>query len=219
MGSVAEKIARHSAVPVLILREGGPIPAGPHMDGGPFRVLVPLDGSTRAKAAIEPAAILTSTLAASGQGALHLIRVVKPHSGETMHVPEGHEGEQEQGVQKARKYLSSTVEHIREGLTAHSVKDFGLTITWSVAVDTDVASAIIRVAENGEDVEGVGVFGGCDVIAVATHGYGGLQRWAMGSVTERVLNAARLPMLIVRPSDMVDRGHVQEGKSAVALPR
>lgn len=219
MGSVAEKIARHSAVPVLILREGGPIPVGPHTDGRPFRVLVPLDGSTRAKAAIEPAATLASILAAPGRGALHLVRVVKPHVGETTLTPEQREGEQQQGVQKAKKYLSSTVEHIREGLTAHSVKDLDLTITWSVAVDTDVASAIMRVAENGEDAEGAGVFGGCDVIAVATHGYGGLQRWAMGSVTERVLNAAKLPMLIVRPSDMVDKSHVQEGKSSVAIPQ
>lgn len=214
MGSVAEKIARHSAVPVLILREGGPIPVGPHTDDRPFRVLAPLDGSTRAKAAIEPAATLASILAAPGRGALHLVRVVKPHVGETTLTPE-----QREGVQKAKRYLSSTVEHIREGLTAHSVKDLDLTITWSVAVDTDAASAIIRVAENGEDAEGAGVFGGCDVIAVATHGYDGLQRWAMGSVTERVLNAAKLPMLIVRPSEMVDKSHLQEGKSAVAIPQ
>jgi len=219
MGSVAEKIARHSAIPVLILREGGPVPVGLPMDGRPFRVLVPLDGSTRAKAALEPAATLASTLAASGQGALHLMRVVKPHGSETTLTPEQREGEQKQGVQKAKKYLSSTREHMREGLTARSVKDLGLTMTWSVTVDTDVASAIIRVGENGEDVEGAGVFGGCDVIAIATHGYGGLQRWAMGSVTERVLNAARLPMLIVRPSDMVDKGHVQAGRSAVAIPQ
>ncbi|HEU5227086.1 MAG TPA: universal stress protein [Ktedonobacteraceae bacterium] len=218
MGSVAEKIARHSAVPVLILREGGPIPAGPHVDGRPFRVLVPLDGSMRAKAAIEPAAALVSELAAPGQGALHLMRVVKPHAEEVGLTQEQHEREPEQGVQKARKYLSSIVEHIHEGLTARSVKELNLAVTWSVAVDSDVASAIIRVGENGEDVKGVGVFGGCDVVAIATHGYGGLQRWAMGSVTERVLNAAKLPMLIVRPSDMMDKTPLQEGKSAVAMP-
>src|SRR5581483_10633413 len=178
-----------------------------------------LDGSTHAKVAIESAATLASTLAIPGQRALHAVRVVKPRIDERTLTREQCGGEQEQGVQKARKYLSSTVEHIREGLIAHSVKELGLTVTWSVAVDTDVASAIVRVGENGEDVEGAGVFGGCDVIAIATHGYGGLQRWVMGSVTERVLNAARLPMLIVRPSDMVDKSHVQEEKSTVAIPQ
>jgi len=46
-----------------------------------------------------------------------------------------------------------------------------------------------------------GVFGGCDIIAMATHGRGGLERWAMGSVTERVLGATQLPLLVVRPQE------------------
>jgi nucleotide-binding universal stress UspA family protein len=59
------------------------------------------------------------------------------------------------------------------------------------------------VAENGEDAEGAGVFGGCDLIAMATHGREGLQRWAMGSVTERVLHATKYPVLIVRPTQVM----------------
>jgi nucleotide-binding universal stress UspA family protein len=201
MGSVAEKVARHASVPVLILREGGQLPIGPHPDSTrPLRVLVPLDGSARAKSAIEPAAYLITGLSAPCQGTLHLTRVVKPSEGQ--HVEEA---EKEQFLQKAKKYLSTTVEHIHEGLVAHRTSECNLTITWSVAVDTDVASALVRVAENGEDAEGSGIFGGCDVIAIATHGYGGLQRWAMGSVTERVLNATKLPVLIIRPVDMLDK--------------
>ena len=53
-------------------------------------------------------------------------------------------------------------------------------------------------AENGEDAEGA-AFGRCDMIAIATHGRGGLQHWVMGSITERVLGATKLPILIVRP--------------------
>ncbi len=216
MGSIAEKVARHAAIPVLILREGGPIPVGAHLDGRLFRVLVPLDGSTRAKTALGPAADLVSTLTDAGQGGLHLMRVVRPHAGDLGMIQRPHEErEPELGVQKAKKYLSSTLEHIREGLTADTVKERNLTITWSVALDSDVASAIIRVAENGEDVEGVGVAGGCDVIAMATHGYGGLQHWAMGSVTERVLNATKLPVLIVRPAEMVDKSHLHTKTVAV----
>jgi len=136
-----------------------------------------------------------------------LTRVVKPVT------PDGVEKDPEgsqQFLYKAKRYLSSTVEHLhlREGLIAPAVADLKLPITWSVAVDTDVASALIRVAENGEDAEGAGVFGGCDLIAMATHGYGGIQRWAMGSITERVLSATKLPLLIVRPPDMMDKSHV-----------
>jgi nucleotide-binding universal stress UspA family protein len=45
---------------------------------------------------------------------------------------------------------------------------------------------------------------------MATHGYSGLQRWAVGSITERVLHATRLPLLIVRPTDMREKGHETE---------
>src|SRR6266516_3491997 len=45
LGSVAQKIARHSPLPVLVLHESGPLPVGSHRDGRPFRALVPLDGS------------------------------------------------------------------------------------------------------------------------------------------------------------------------------
>ena len=214
LGSVAEKVARHAPIPVFVLREGGPVPAGPHPDATrPLRALVALDGSSHAKAAIEPAANLIAALAAPAQGMLHLTRVVKPvaSDGEEKD-PEG----SEQCLHKAKRYLSSTAEHLREGLVAPVVANLKLPVTWSVAVDTDVASALIRVAENGEDAEGAGVFGGCDLIAMATHGRGGMQRWEMGSVTERVLGATKLPILIVRPPDMMDKSPVTWDQATLA---
>ncbi|HZR40574.1 MAG TPA: universal stress protein [Ktedonobacteraceae bacterium] len=213
MGSVAEKVARHALLPVLVLREGGPVPAGPHPDASrPLRVLVPLDGSAYAKAALLPAATLIAALAGPGQGAMHLLRVVPPP----------HEGKQDNryaaALQKARGYLQLTVEHLREGWVASPVHRLNLTITWSVAVETDVAEALVRVAENGEDAEGAGVFGGCDVIALASHGRSGLQRWAMGNVAERVLAATKLPLLIVRPPEMIDWKPVNRTQKVTTTP-
>jgi len=205
LGSVSEKVVHAAPIPVLVLHDGGPVPVGAHPDGThALRVLVALDGSSYAKTAIEPAAQLIAALATPSRGAMHLIRVVKPMTSEREEQdPEG----REQFLHKAKRYLSSTVEHLREGLVAPTVADRKLPITWSVAIDKDVASALIRVAENGEDAEGAGVFGGCDVIAMATHGYGGMKRWAMGSITQRVLSATKLPILIVRPQEMMDKSH------------
>ncbi len=208
LGSVAQKVARHATVPVLVLRDQGRQAESdsqhPYIER-PLRVLVPLDGSASAKAALAPAAQLIAALAAPGQGAIHLVRVMGP---ERLH------GGQEDVdtitrdaiLHKARKYLRSITEHLREGIAS----ELKLGVTWSVSLDTDMAHAIIRVAENGEDAEGVGVFGGCDLIAMSTHGRGGLQRWAMGSVTERVLQGTRLPWLIVRP-------HRAENKNGVVV--
>jgi nucleotide-binding universal stress UspA family protein len=212
LGSVAEKVARHTSIPVLILREGGPIPTGPRPERtGPFRVLVPLDGSLRAKAALTPAAYLATALSAPTQRALHLMRVVKSASS----MGEDEREESEQILHKAKSYLSSTTQHLREGLIAPTIASHKLALTWSVAVDTDAAAAIVRVAENGEDAEGAGIFGGCDVIAMATHGRSGLQRWAIGSVTERVLNATKLPLLIVRPPDMMEQSYRKIAETAI----
>ena len=61
----------------------------------------------------------------------------------------------------------------------------------------DIAETLIRVAETGEEDDLFNLSGGCDLIALATHGRTGLAHWVMGSVTERVLHASRLPLLIV----------------------
>ncbi len=171
LGSVAEKVSQLAPVPVLVLREDGPIPVPPlPQEGSPLRVLIPLDGSVRAQAAIIPAAQLIAALSAPAQGALHLTRVVVLP--EAAHLGQS---EREAILQQAKHYLISLADHMREGLLTGPIADLKLSITWSVTVDTDIAAGIIRVAEQGEDAEGTGVFGNSQAIAMATQGYSGLQ--------------------------------------------
>lgn len=78
LGRMAQKVARHSSVPVFLLREGDPEPLELHTDAThPLRALVALDGSSLAEAILIPAAHLVATLASPAQGALHLTRVVQ----------------------------------------------------------------------------------------------------------------------------------------------
>ncbi len=199
MGSVAEKVAYHSPVPVLVLREGGLLPADPHSETERlWRVLVPLDGSLRVQAAIAPAAQLSAALSAPAHGALHLTRVVVQPDPDEMS-----QRTREAIIHKAKESLGTTVEQVREGLLARPVTDLQLAITWSVIIDEDIASGIISEAEGGGDAGRSGVF--CPVIAMTTRGANGLPRWMMGSITGRVLHASRLPLLIVRPPDMLDK--------------
>jgi nucleotide-binding universal stress UspA family protein len=192
MGSVAEKVARAASVPVLVLREDGPVPGAAHPGATrPLRALVPLDGSAHAKAALEPAAYLLAALGGSAPGVLHLVRVVQPVTTDL------EEGSMLTASAKARRYLSATAEHIREGYVAPAVAKLNLNVTWSVAVDTYVAETLIRTAKEAQASEGDELLGGCDVIALATHGRDGLQRWVMGSVTEHVLRDTKLPLLVV----------------------
>jgi len=203
LGSVAEKVAHHSLVPVLLLREEKPLLAGLHLNGGrTLRALIPLDGSVLAQAAIAPAAQLVTALSAPRGGALHLTQVVvMPGRGENSQT------EREAILQQVKQHLSATGEEMRTGLIADTGVGDRLSVTWSVTIGDDIAVGIARVAENGEAVEEGGVVEGCDIIAMATHGYSGLQRWTVGSVAERVLHATRLPLLIVRPPDEVTKEH------------
>ncbi len=193
MGSVAEKLAREASVPVLVLREGGSVPGGTYPDTHPLRALVPLDGSAGAKAALEPAAHLIAALAGSAPGELHLMRVVQSVAASS------DEGGMLTASQKARGYLGATAGHIRDGLVAPAVAQHNLAVSWSVAVDSYVAETLVRTAENAEAVEEDGTFADFDVIALATHGHDGWQRWVMGSVTEHILLGTKLPLLIVPP--------------------
>lgn len=206
MGSIAEKIARHATLPVLILRDSSPLPIASHAESmSPIRALIPLDGSVHAKAALSPAIELVMTLKGQSKGTLHLVRVVKSPTFDESLTLEQQQEVRTHALYRAKRYLTSTTEQLREGLLVPSLAGLTLPITWSVAVDDDAAAGILRIAENGEDAEGSGTFGGCDVIVMATHGRSGLQRWAMGSVAERVLNATKLPILIVRPTDMMGK--------------
>jgi len=124
--------------------------------------------------------------------------------------------ERETILQKAKQNLSSTVQEIREGLIANYGADLHLSITWSVTLDDDITGGIVRMAENGEDAERAGTPCRCDIIAMATHGYSGLQRWTLGSITERVLHSTQLPLLIVRPTPLMAKNRRSFDEPALA---
>lgn len=193
LGSVAQKVAQHSPVPVLILRAGEPVPFVSHAKRPrPLSVLVTLDGSPLAETTLAPAAHLVAALAAPAQGLLHLMQVVKvfPTTAEEGFISQLNQD----SLKRAEAYLAAVKEQAQE-----TFEDLKLSISWSVALDADVADAIIGTAEYGKKVKGAEGLGNSDLIAMSTHGRGGLEHWMIGSVTERVLGATRLPMLIVRP--------------------
>jgi nucleotide-binding universal stress UspA family protein len=214
LGSVAQKVARQSAIPVLILREGAGIPTNLHPEGmRPVRVMVPLDGSELAEAALSPAATLAAILSAPLAGRLHLVLVLslswmsqRSHDEQTV-------AARARILAEAQTYLKAAQQRMRESMPS----SIQLEVSSSLIVDEDVAGALIRAAECGK-------FGkdaqedqrqACDVIAMATHGRGGLERWALGSITERVLEHTRLPLLILRPEQLRKQAQeAGEGDSA-----
>jgi nucleotide-binding universal stress UspA family protein len=39
------------------------------------------------------------------------------------------------------------------------------------------------------------------LIVIASHGRSGIQRWILGSVTQKVLHSAHIPVLVIRPNE------------------
>lgn len=198
LGSVAQKIISHSCVPVLVLRDGGP-----PLSTQSAHALVALDGSPLSEAVLEPAIALLVALAPVTPKVLHIMRVVDlPVTYGKFRADAHFDLEvREEAKREAHRYLATVAQRLLEGNNAA----YDLTVTTSVTVDLDVAEALTNMAE-----EEAGIGGCFDLIAMATHGRGGLQRWLMGSVTERVLHSTRLPMLIVHAARQSH--HTQERK-------
>ncbi len=200
MGSVAQKVACHCPVPVLIVRDNGHIPSGPYPDPTrPLRsvkALVALDGSERAEATLVPTVRLLEALTAPAQGLLHLVQVIPIFSAGygKYNQYRASSSTYTEEVDEAESYLSSFVDHLKKTFAP----DLKLALTWSVIGASDVAESLICVAEEGEK----STESGYDLIAIATHGRSGLARWALGSVTERILGATKLPLFIVRSPDL-----------------
>jgi nucleotide-binding universal stress UspA family protein len=192
LGSVAQKIVRHSEKPVLLVREDSPKPEKP------IHALVPLDGSSFAETVLVPAAHLVAALSEKGTGVLHLVQVIdlpEDTSQQVIKLPVPEEQfkdlPEEPAVDEAITYLAGVTGTLKSNLA----EIYHLDVYGYIAPGKDAADRIVEMAE----AEVAALPGGFDLIALATHGRGGVLHWVLGSVTERVLSASKLPTLIVRP--------------------
>lgn len=182
MGSVADRLIRGLHVPVLVVRpesEERPDPtAAPEL----AEVLVPLDGSELSEAALDPAAALAGAL----EVPLVLLRVVgsRMELGST-YIPHAAKEYREQ-VAAERREAESYLDDVSQRLAGREVQVAGTEV-----VEGPAARSILDRA----------VATGPAVIAMATHGRGGLRRMVLGSVTDKVVRAAVGPVLAVRPGD------------------
>jgi nucleotide-binding universal stress UspA family protein len=183
-----------------------------------LRILVPLDGSRLAEKVLEPAAICalslvrgveeaTSAPKGSVAAALHLALVVRPFDSVIANLPES------LILGGAEKYLREAAEWVR---SAHPA----VNVTWEIGTSGDVAEYLITLLREDpdparghpnpatgeaharpEDPPVANPNGpSYTLLAMATHGRTGIIRWVWGSITERVVQKTRLPLLLVRPA-------------------
>ncbi|MFQ5536792.1 MAG: universal stress protein [Gemmatimonadota bacterium] len=177
LGSVADGLVRQTHLPILVIHPAGESHV-PAPTGEIEHILVPLDGSRLAEKILGPA----TTLARATGASLTLLHVVSTQAvlgGRIFPLlPE----DVTSAKDKAHQYLDAIVERLRED---------GLSVKNWVMEHEIPARAICKVA--GEV--------GADVVALATHGYGGFKKALLGSVTDKVLRSCPVPLLVERAEE------------------
>ena len=184
LGSVADGVLRHSAIPVLMLR-----PVETKTDRLAAHrlfkhILVPLDGSALAADMLASA----SALARSTGARVSLLRIVQPVPLMSVDVdmafayPPFVQDDAATGrlVEEAKQQLDEVARRL--------VDEAGISVDAHVVVAPHIAQAIIDFARGHE----------VDVIAMSTHGRGA-SRFLLGSIADKVLRASGLPTLLHRP--------------------
>ena len=176
-GSVAEGVLSRGALPVLLVRAWQAAPAAPF--GERPRLLVPLDGSAFAEAAL-PAAL---ALAKVTGGEIVLLRVVVPPDLAMM---------SETGLQT----------YIEQEFDAEetAARDYLREVAGRPEVGKHIAAIDVRVGMPGYVVGEAGRAHGAGLIVMATHGRTGLRRAILGSVADATLRQGVAPLLLVQPS-------------------
>lgn len=174
-GSIADAVLRDAPTPVLIVPAQG---VEAWSDTAP-KILVPLDGSDRARAALGPAQELARVL----RGSLVLASVV-PFP-QYVAYAEGYAFIEPDPNDAALAQMRAYLEEIAEPLRAA-----GLAVEVSVAY----GSAYSGVTATAEAYEAAAV-------VMATHGRGGVARALLGSVATATIRQAGVPVLLVRPDE------------------
>jgi len=151
------------------------------------KILIPLDGSKVGEAALPYVEELLTKLSPQVKPEIILLQVLSQSThpivaGGEMAVIPYNEQEMEANKENALAYLIRTGEKLEAK---------GATVITKVAIG-DASDEIIRLAEEIN----------INMIAMSTHGRGGLSRWAFGSVTDKVLrHGGKVPILVVKAAE------------------
>lgn len=176
LGSVAHKILHAVDIPVLLVRAGAHIQGASH--GQLFEhILVPLDGSEAGESALPYVTELADKLSSE----IILCQVVAP--GRHVHTIGGLDyvrfngHEVDTAREKSTEYLSGVAARLEATKAA---------VRFEMR-NGDPAEEIIKLADE---------IGPC-LVAMSTHGHSGIERWAFGSVTDKVIHAGKTPVMVV----------------------
>ena len=138
------------------------------------RILVPLDGSDLAEQVLPYVLFISKDL----QSKIDLLQILPPGLNRRK---EGANGNSTAIKENAEAYLE---------LIRKSLAELGMAVSCSIKVGEPEQ----LIVEEAEKMPGT-------MVAMSTHGRTGVNRWLMGSITDKVLHAYNNSLLIVRPRE------------------
>lgn len=182
LGSVTDELLRRSTVPVLVVRPTDSKPADSDLvEEAPIRrIIVPLDGSELAEVTLRPAAALARLFGAT----IELFHAVPTLSavlaeGNVLTQPDPTTAFLDEMTRQGQGILNKTAKRLAAE---------GLKVMTTVVLAEGVAAAILEQTKAG------------DMIALATHARPPAVRWFLGSVADKLIRGADVPVLVVRPT-------------------
>ena len=192
LGSVTDALIRRTTIPVLVVKPTASY-LNPEVRGAFKKIIVPLDGSPLAEQVIAPVMVF----AVLEDAEVTLLTVIKRDESRqkepelAIKLPWW-----EKDVAAAKAYLARVAERLRVGR---------ISVVSQVIVGDDVANEIAAFSGNEH----------ADLIAIATHGRGGLSRVLRGSVADALTRAAASCILVFHPSAAVPKEKVPDAESLV----
>ncbi len=179
VGSVADRLIRSLPMPMLLVRpdpddtSAGPAPI-------PKRIAVAVDRSGFGEAVLEPAAELALLFEAE-LVLLHIVHPPLPIAEPPLPYLVGFdEGLSKELESQAETYL---------GALAGTLRERGVVVVSRIAPGGDTASTILGLVAEAE----------AGMVAIASHGESGVRRLLLGSVADKVMRGASVPVLMCRP--------------------
>jgi nucleotide-binding universal stress UspA family protein len=149
------------------------------------RILVPLDGSKVGEAALPSIEQLAIKLGPGNGVEITLLQVISDLTFDFLTEDDAaqlpyNETDLAQIRGMAQKYLEKV---------AGELRNKGIKVK-TLVMEGHAAEAIIKASQQIN----------ADLIAMSTHGRSGIGKWAMGSITDKILHESKIPVLTVRAS-------------------
>ncbi len=176
LGSVADYVVRHISAPVLLIHPSKDEGQSAEVQG----ILVALDLSPQSEAILEPV-VSFAQLTGAHVTLVHVVERVFEMGKFTVPTPIPlSPAFAEASRVEAQRKLDRVADRLRER---------GLSVSTRVVIGLDVAGSLVDALEEPK-------YG---LVAMTTHGSGGMRRLLMGSVATKVLRKAAKPLLLLRP--------------------